>query len=87
MGFNPVSAISNITSRHRLIIVYEAGFDAKNPASFQNLSDFLGKKLIAFWYRKAKNYHLVFIQIMTHPYQRCHFLRPKYPRQSVWIIF
>jgi hypothetical protein len=55
MGFNPVSAIGNITSGHRLITIYEARFGAKNPASLLNLSDFFEKKLIAFWYRKAKN--------------------------------
>tara|TARA_B100001059_G_scaffold143537_1_gene143487 strand:+ start:241 stop:387 length:147 start_codon:yes stop_codon:yes gene_type:complete len=47
MDFSPVSIISNIASWHRLIIIYEARFSAKNPANFKNFILFLMKKLVA----------------------------------------
>jgi len=34
MGFNPVLTISNIATWHLIIIIYQAGFGVKNPASF-----------------------------------------------------
>jgi len=47
MGFNPVSAISNIALWHGFHTIHEARFGAKNPASFAKIILFLMKKSVA----------------------------------------